>query len=71
MFSSIDSISSGRTKSHFTPNLTYSPASRKVLDECSQEIGSLMTQEWLLSQVGHDLQVNRWRNDAVDCESNE
>ncbi|KAF9642210.1 hypothetical protein BDM02DRAFT_2494969 [Thelephora ganbajun] len=60
MFSSIDSIALGHTKSHFTPNLTGSEKACKVLEDCSQELGNLMAQQWLLSQTEHSLQVDCW-----------
>jgi hypothetical protein len=66
MFASIDSIAIGNTKSYFTPNLTASEGARGVLEGCSQGLGNLMNQQWLLSQVDHSLQVDRWRSDAVE-----
>ena len=65
MFASADSIASGRTKSYFSPNLTNSDAARGVLEGCSRDIGNLMSQQWLLSQVDNTLRVNQWRSDAI------
>ena len=66
MFASIDSIAIGHTKSYFTPNLTASEGAQGVLEDCSQELGNLMSQQWLLSQVDHSLRVDRWRSDAAE-----
>lgn len=71
MFASIDSISMGHTKSFFTPNLTTSEKARDVLEGCSQELGESMYQQWVLSQVKHNLQVERWRSDGAEGSSNE
>ena len=70
MFASPDSIATGRTKSYFTPNLTASEGSRSVLKDCSDKLGDLMTQEWLLSQVDHTMQVDHWRTDAAEGTAN-
>ena len=66
MFASIDSIALGNSKSYFTPNLTSSEGARGVLEGCSRELGGLMSQQWLLSQVDHGLQMDCWRNDAAE-----
>ena len=67
MFASIDSIALGNTKSYFTPNLTSSEGTRSVLEGCSQELGGLMTQQWLLGQVDHTIQMDCWQSDAEDA----
>lgn len=71
MFASIDSIALGHTKSYFTPNLTSSEGACTVLQDCTQGLGNLMSQQWLLSQVDHSLQVDRWRSDATESSANE
>lgn len=70
MFANIDSIAIGNTKSYFTPNLTTSEGACSVLQDCTQELGNLMSQQWLLSQVDHSLQVVRWRSDTAENSTN-
>ena len=67
MFAGVDSVATGKTKSYFSPNLTSSDAACAVLENCSQELGELMAQQWHLSQVDHSLQVDSWRSKGAEA----